>query len=138
MICPVRLARDMSALQAVKVRDHAHHDLLHEGRDGAGDESTRSDFASYSQEDHVVAGGGNYRHQRPAYFEKKIGEGKHYFSAMCAVERKLVHVIYAVWKRGTPFEAKTRMQETATRTAPVGSKSIHVENFAANFLQFYS
>lgn len=39
-----------------------------------------------------------------AYFEKKLGEGKHYFSAMCAVERKLVHVIYAVWKRGTPFE----------------------------------
>lgn len=38
------------------------------------------------------------------YFEKKIGEGKHYFSAMCAVERKLVHLIYAVWKRGSPFE----------------------------------
>jgi hypothetical protein len=28
-------------------------------------------------------------------------EGKHYFSALCAVERKLVHLIYAVWKRGT-------------------------------------
>jgi len=39
-----------------------------------------------------------------AYFEKKIKEGKHYFNAMCAVERKLVHVIHAVWSRRTPFE----------------------------------
>lgn len=40
------------------------------------------------------------------YFEKKISEGKHYYSALCAVERKLVHLIYAVWTRGTPFEAR--------------------------------
>lgn len=38
------------------------------------------------------------------YLEKKMSEGKHYFSALCAVERKLVHLIYAVWSRGTPFE----------------------------------
>lgn len=38
------------------------------------------------------------------YMEKKLSEGKHYFSALCAVERKLVHLIYAVWTRGTPFE----------------------------------
>lgn len=38
-----------------------------------------------------------------AYFEKKVKEGKHYFSALCAVERKLVHLIWAVWTRGTPF-----------------------------------
>lgn len=38
------------------------------------------------------------------YLQKKISEGKHYFSALCAVERKLVHLIYAVWTRGTPFE----------------------------------
>jgi transposase len=50
------------------------------------------------------------------YFEKKLGEGKHYFSAMCAVERKLVHVIYAVWKRGTPFEF-----EHATRVKQLSS-----------------
>jgi transposase len=37
------------------------------------------------------------------YLEKKMSEGKHYFSALCAVERKLVHLIYAVWMRGTPF-----------------------------------
>lgn len=41
-----------------------------------------------------------------AYFLKKTGEGKHYFSALCAVERKLVHLIWAVWKRGTPFESR--------------------------------
>lgn len=41
-----------------------------------------------------------------AYFEKKLAEGKHYFSAMCAVERKLIHLIYAVWKRGTPYQAE--------------------------------
>lgn len=40
------------------------------------------------------------------FFEKKIAEGKHYTVAMCAVERKLVHLIYAVWKRGTPFEKR--------------------------------
>src|ERR1700688_1789633 len=66
MICPVRLAREMSALRAVKVGDHAQHDLLHEGRDGAGNESRGSHFAGASQADYVVAGGGDYRHQRPA------------------------------------------------------------------------
>lgn len=45
------------------------------------------------------------------YFQAKIGEGKHYFNALCAVERKLVHLIYAVWKRGTPFEVR---QSTGT------------------------
>jgi len=40
------------------------------------------------------------------YFQKKIGEGKHYFSAMTAVERKLIHIIYAVWSRNTPFEIR--------------------------------
>ena len=41
-----------------------------------------------------------------AYFEKKLKEGKHYFSAMCAIERKLIHLIWAVWTRGTPFEQR--------------------------------
>lgn len=40
------------------------------------------------------------------YFEKKRAEGQHYFSALCIVERKLVHLIYAVWTRGTPFEMR--------------------------------
>jgi len=41
-----------------------------------------------------------------AYFEKKVSEGKHYCSAVCAVERKLVHRIYAVWRRGRPYETR--------------------------------
>ena len=44
--------------------------------------------------------------QLKEYLEKKMSEGKHYFSALCAVERKLVHLIYAVWTRGTPFESR--------------------------------
>jgi transposase len=53
------------------------------------------------------------------YHEQKLGEGKHYFSAMCAVERKLVHLIYAVWKRGTPF-----VQRTHEKTAGVNSPDV--------------
>ena len=48
-----------------------------------------------------------YNPELKKYHEQKLKEGKHYFSAMCAVERKLIHLIYAVWKRGTPYEAKT-------------------------------
>lgn len=40
------------------------------------------------------------------YFEKKKSEGMHYMKALCAVERKLVHLIFAVWSRGTPFEKR--------------------------------
>jgi hypothetical protein len=42
----------MSAFQAVKVGDHGRHGFLFEGRDGAGDESTGSNFASNGEEDH--------------------------------------------------------------------------------------
>src|SRR6202142_2724807 len=67
MICPVEIASDMSAFRAARVRDHAKHGLLPEGRDGAGDESTGRDVASDGEEDHVVAGGGDSGHQRPAH-----------------------------------------------------------------------
>src|SRR5579864_1917953 len=67
MICPVEIARDMSALRAVRMGDHAEHGSLSEGRDGAGDESTGRDVASDGKEDHVVAGGGDFGHQRPAH-----------------------------------------------------------------------
>lgn len=39
------------------------------------------------------------------FYQKKKQEGHHHFSAMCATERKLVRIIYAVWKRGAPFQA---------------------------------
>src|SRR5439155_1557455 len=57
MICPVELASDLSALRAARVGDHAKHGFLLEGRDGAGHESTGSDFAGPGQEDHLVASG---------------------------------------------------------------------------------
>lgn len=41
-----------------------------------------------------------------AYYAKKRSEGMHHTAAVCAVERKLVHVIWAVWTRGTPFVPK--------------------------------
>ncbi len=47
-----------------------------------------------------------YNPKLKEYFLKKTGEGKHYFSALVAVERKLVHIIWAVWTRGTPFESR--------------------------------
>src|SRR6266699_1877182 len=67
MICPVQIARDMSALRAVRIGDHAKHGFLPEGRDGAGDESTGRDVASDGEENYVVAGGGDPWDQRPAH-----------------------------------------------------------------------
>lgn len=37
------------------------------------------------------------------FFKKKRSEGKPYRVALCAVMRKMVHVLHAVWTRGTPF-----------------------------------
>lgn len=37
------------------------------------------------------------------FHQKKLVEGKPYRVALCAVMRKMVHVIYAVWSRGTPY-----------------------------------
>src|SRR5438445_4735885 len=49
MICPVVIARDLSAFLAVRVREHGRHVLLPEGRDGAGDESTGSDLRAMAR-----------------------------------------------------------------------------------------
>src|SRR6266700_323285 len=59
------VARDLSALRAARVADHGKHGGLLEGRDGAGDESAGSDFTGDGETDHLVAGGGDRRHQRP-------------------------------------------------------------------------
>ncbi len=37
------------------------------------------------------------------FFQKKIAEGKPYRVALVAVMRKMIHVIHAVWTRGTPY-----------------------------------
>src|SRR5450432_1537629 len=67
MIRPVEIASEMSAFRAARVGDHAKHGILHEGRSGAGDESTGCNVASHGKEDYVVAGGGDFGHQRPAH-----------------------------------------------------------------------
>ena len=67
MMCPVEIARDLSAFQAVRVGEDGRHVLLPEGGDGAGDESAGSDFAGHGEEDHVVASSADHRHQRPAH-----------------------------------------------------------------------
>lgn len=41
-----------------------------------------------------------------AYYEKKRSEGKCYKEAMIATSRKLLNRVYAVWKRGTPYESR--------------------------------
>ena len=66
MICPVEIARDVSALRAARVGDHAEHGGLLEGRDGAGDESAGSDLTGHGEEDYLMAGGRDSGHQRAA------------------------------------------------------------------------
>lgn len=44
-----------------------------------------------------------HRNMFQRFFQQKRSEGKPYRVALCAVMRKMVHVIYAVWSRGTPF-----------------------------------
>jgi len=46
------------------------------------------------------------------YYEKKIGEGKRYKEAMVATSRKLLNRVYAVWKRGTPYERRPVIANT--------------------------
>ena len=57
MICPVELASDLSAFQAVRVGDHGRHDFLLEGRHGADYENIGSDITGDGQADHLVASG---------------------------------------------------------------------------------
>lgn len=41
------------------------------------------------------------------YFEKKRTEGKRYKEATVATARKILYRVYAVWKRGTPYEKRS-------------------------------
>src|SRR3989304_7260480 len=59
MICPVGLAHEMSVLDRrpeVRVRGGGRHGTDTGGSRGAGDEGTRSDFASHGQEDYGQLG----------------------------------------------------------------------------------
>jgi len=40
------------------------------------------------------------------FFQKKRSEGKQYRVALCAVMNKMVHVVFAVWQRNTPYVEK--------------------------------
>ncbi|MBI2410279.1 MAG: IS110 family transposase [Candidatus Kerfeldbacteria bacterium] len=40
------------------------------------------------------------------YFEKKMKEGKRYKEATVATARKILYRVFAVWKRGTPYEKR--------------------------------
>ena len=40
------------------------------------------------------------------YYLKKIKEGKRYKEAMVAISRKIIYRVYAVWKRGTPYQKR--------------------------------
>ena len=42
-----------------------------------------------------------------SFYVKKVGEGKQRKVCLCAVMRKMLHVIHAVWTRGTPFVPET-------------------------------
>lgn len=44
------------------------------------------------------------------YFEKKMREGKRYKEATVATARKILYRVYAVWKRGTPYEKRKTLQ----------------------------
>lgn len=47
------------------------------------------------------------------YFEKKITEGKRYKEAVVATARKILYRVYAVWKRGTPYEKRDVLQTSS-------------------------
>jgi transposase len=52
-----------------------------------------------------------------AFYDRRIEDGHHHYSALCAAERKLVHIIWAVWMRGTPFEHRSD-EKSGDRTSP--------------------
>jgi hypothetical protein len=50
------------------------------------------------------------------FMTKKLQEGKHYLVAMIAHERKLVHRIWAVWTRGTPYVERSHTHDEVNAT----------------------
>jgi len=54
MICPVQIARDLSALRAAGVGDHAGMESYSKA---ATERAMKVQFAGAGEEDHVVAGG---------------------------------------------------------------------------------
>ena len=67
MICPVEIADDMSALRVVRMGDHAEHGSLSEAAMERAMKVQDVMLQRDGEEDHVVAGGGDTGHQRPAH-----------------------------------------------------------------------
>jgi hypothetical protein len=65
MICPVKLANEMSGLSGTVSGDMTRcgHEAAERSRSGAGDETTGRNVASDGQADHLVSGSGDPRHQ---------------------------------------------------------------------------
>src|SRR5690349_5903862 len=68
MICPVKLANEMSGLSGALISGMTRcgHEATERSRSGAGDETTGRYVAGDGQTDHLVSGGRDPRHQLPA------------------------------------------------------------------------
>ena len=68
MMCPVKLANEMSGLSGTVNRGMTGygHEADERSRSGAGDETTGRHVAGDGEADHLVSGGGDPRHQLPA------------------------------------------------------------------------
>src|ERR1051326_5650875 len=68
MMCPVKLANEMSGLSGTLVSGMTRcgHEATERSRSGAGDETTGRNVAGDGQTDHVVSGGRDPGHQLPA------------------------------------------------------------------------
>jgi len=49
------------------------------------------------------------------FFEKKRSEGKHTLVATGAVARRMVHLIYSLWKDNRPFDPNYQWSPTNSR-----------------------
>jgi len=68
MMCPVKLANEMSGLSGA-VRSsmtRCGHEATERSRSGAGDETTGRHVAGHGQADQLVSGSGDPGHQLPA------------------------------------------------------------------------
>ena len=66
MICPMKLADDMSALRAARVENHLY-ETLYRGRGGGGDEATGNNIEGICGETHMDRGGGSFGDELPAF-----------------------------------------------------------------------
>lgn len=68
MMCPVKLANEMSGLSGMlkSGMTRCGHEATERNRSGAGDETTGRHVAGHGQANHLVSGSGDPGHQLPA------------------------------------------------------------------------